>query len=223
MRLSNVTPEEVTAGVLFNDKGNPTKRTIESVVGELVAENGDEAAEVFQQIDLALESYRESATTDIGNIRVSDIDDYKTTIEIGANPVGSCQHYELGQENKGLLSYFDPSVKIVTVQNEKDRLVARAAMRIVDTASGPALLLEPTYNSQASDDIEASILDHAKRKAESMGIGLYATSPEGEKSVVTLSNFRSPALYSDVFQVSSSRNLEDVQGSKNKQKVVRVS
>jgi hypothetical protein len=199
VRLSHVTPAEVTAGVLFNESGRPTRVTIDNSLNQIVERYGTEAMEAFGQLQTVLENFREAATTDIGNITVSDVDDFQTTFEIGANPVGSCQHYELGQQNVGLPGYFEPSVKIITVRNEKNRLVARAIVRLAaDDANQPVMVLEPVYTSQASNDIEDAIKTHAKTKANSMGIQLLREEKGGRKDI-HLPEQRAPVVYSDVF------------------------
>lgn len=199
VRLSKVTPDEVAAGVLFNEKGKPTKSTIEGSLNLIVERYGVEAMEAFGQLATVLGNYRDASTTDIGNITVSDVDDFQTTFEIGANPVGSCQHYELGQYNTGLPGYFEPSVKIISVKNGKGKLVARAVLRLAsDNDNQPVMVLEPTYMSQASDDIEGAILAHAKRKAHNMGIQLYTESRGGRKDIQLCSQ-RAPRIYSDAF------------------------
>ena len=199
VRLSRVGAEEIAAGYLFNEKGRPTKATIEGTLNEVVEQNGVEAIEAFGQLQVMLDSYRNAASTDIGDIVVSDVDDFQTTLEIGANPVGSCQHYELGQFNNGLLGYFEPSVKIVGVRNDKNRLVARSVVRLTSDLEGnAAMVLEPTYMSQASDDIEQAIVSHAKAKAEKMGVQLYVMG-DGGRTDLEIRNHRAPAIYSDIF------------------------
>ncbi len=199
IRLSKITPDEVAAGVLFNEKGRPTKATIDGTLNEIVERYGVEAMEAFGQLDTVLENYRDAATTDIGSVTVGDVDDFQTTFEIGANTVGSCQHYELGQFNVGLPGYFEPSVKIISVKNEKDKLVARAVVRLAsDENNQPVMVLEPVYMSQASNDIEGAIKAHAKTKANHMGIRLFSEGRGGRKNI-QLRNQRAPRIYSDIF------------------------
>jgi hypothetical protein len=199
VRLSKVSPDEVVSGVLFNEKGKPTKVTIEEALGEIVERYGVEALDAFGQLESVLENFRNAATTDIGSITVSDVDDFQTTFEIGANPVGSCQHYELGRFNVGLPGYFEPSVKIISVQNDKGKLVARSVVRLASDGGGqPVMVLEPVYMSQASDDIEGAIKAHAKTKAESMGIQLFVEGKGGRQDI-QIKNQRAPRIYSDVF------------------------
>ena len=200
LRLSRVTPKEVAEGVLYNEKGRPTTSTIEGVLGGLMERYGDEAVETFTQLSEALEQQREAATTDIGRVSIREADDFQTTFEIGANPVGSCQHYEHGQLKRALLGYFEPSVKLVTVRNERDRLVARAVTRLASDEMGmPLLVLEPLYTAQPSDDIAMAVRDHVKAKAAAMGIDVYVKSLEGGNQEATLQNYRAPYIYSDTF------------------------
>ena len=168
---------EVVSGKLHNENGRPTQATIAETLDRLAATDGlRQSSETFDQLRGMLNSYAATTTTDIGRIVVSDVDDYQTTIEIGANPVGSCQHYESGSFNEGLLGYFEPGVKIITVRNDNGGLIARAILRLAfDPDGSPAMVLEPTYTSQASNDIEGAVKDHAKAKAASMGIRLYGS------------------------------------------------
>ncbi len=147
-----------------------------------------------------LNSYAAAATTDIGRITVSDVDDYQTTIEIGANPVGSCQHYQNGLFNQGLLGYFEPGVKIIAVRNDGGGLVARAILRLAfDPTGSPVMVLEPTYISQASNDIEDAVKKHATAKAANMGLVLYNSGSGEAATTVTLPRLIAPYGYSDGF------------------------
>lgn len=199
VKLSRVTTEEIAAGVLFNERGRPTRATIDGVLNEIIQQYGGDALEAFEQLFTMLDNYRSAATTDIGNIRTSDVDDFQTTFEIGASPVGSCQHYELGQFNGGLLGYFEPGVKIITVKNENDKFVARAACRLAwDGEEQPVMVLEPVYMSQASNDIEGAIIAHAKAKADDMGVRLFVRGHGGRRDI-RINGQRAPQLYSDIF------------------------
>lgn len=199
IRLSGITADEVAAGVLFNEKGRPTKVTIQGALHAVIARFGAEALGAFGQLETMLENYRKAATTDMGNIMVCDVDDFQTTFEIGARPGGSCQHYELGQFNVGLPGYFEPGVKIIGVKNENNKLVARAVVRLAFGQNEQAVMvLEPVYMSQASNDIEAAVMAHAKKKADMMGIQLLHTE-KGGRQHAELRNQRAPSLYSDVF------------------------
>ncbi len=199
VRLAGVTGSEVASGKLHNEDGRPTQATISQTLDKLAAIDLGQSSETLSQLREMLDNYAAAATTDIGRIIVSDVDDYQTTIEIGANPVGSCQHYESGSLNQGLLGYFEPGVKIITARNDNGGLIARAILRLAfDPDGSPAMVLEPTYTSQASNDIEGAVKDHAKAKAANMGLQLYS-SGSSEKTTITLPQLSgAPQGYSDL-------------------------
>ena len=198
VRLAGVTGSEVASGKLHNEDGRPTQATIAETLDQLAAIDLGQSSETLVQLREMLDNYAAAATTDIGRIVVSDVDDYQTTIEIGANPVGSCQHYESGSLNQGLLGYFEPGVKIITVRNDNGGLIARAILRLAFGPDGsPAMVLEPTYASQASNDIEGAVKDHATAKAASMGLVLYNS--RSRYADVTLPRLIAPYGYSDSF------------------------
>ena len=210
VRLSRISPKEVAEGVLYNEKGRPTKSTIEASLGDVMRQYGEEAEESFEQLSSALSNYREASTTDIGRVTIEDTDDFQTTFEIGANPVGSCQHYEHGMYKRGLVGYLEPGVKVVTVRNERDKLIARSVARLgTGTEGEPVMILEPLYTAQASDDIREVLLHHAKAKAEAMEMALYVVDEEhGEKNGITTQQHRAPYSYSDVFGGIHTRGTE---------------
>ena len=200
VRLAGVTGSEVASGKLHNEDGRPTQTTIAETLDKLAATDSlSQSSESFDQLRGMLDNYAVAAATDIGRIIVSDVDDYQTTLEIGANPVGSCQHYESGSLSKGLLSYFEPGVKIITVRSDNGGFIARAILRLAfDPDGSPAMILEPIYTSQASNDIESLVKDHAKDKAASMGMRLYSYG-SGEDTPITLPRLSgAPWGYSDL-------------------------
>lgn len=69
--------------------------------------------------------------TDLKGYSVSEAYDYETTIRIGQNPVQSCLHWNGGQYNHCLLSLFDTNKKIFVAKDEKGRIHARAAIRLI--------------------------------------------------------------------------------------------
>ena len=206
VRLLDVTPEEVSSGVLFNEKRNPTKVEISAVVGELLARSGDEGLEALQQLSRMLESFNQNSSNK-ENLIATDTDDFGTTLAIGANPVGSCQHYETGQYRLGLFSYFDPAAKIVTIKGENGAFLSRAVLRLAEGIDKqPVLVLEPTYSSVASGDAANLVTEHAKTKAEKMGVDLYVQDTGSGllsqmvlQQQVSMMATRSPAAYSDLF------------------------
>ena len=198
VRLAGVTGPEVASGKLHNEDGRPTQATISQTLDKLAAVDLGQSSETLSQLREMLDNYAAAATTDIGRIVVSDVDDFQTTFEIGANPVGSCQHYKTGGFNRGLLGYFEPGVKIITARNDSGGLIARAILRLAfDPDGSPAMVLEPTYAAQASNDIEDAVKDHAVAKAASMGLVLYNS--RSRSADMTLPRLIAPYGYSDGF------------------------
>lgn len=228
VRLLNVTADEIRAGVLFNEKGNPTKTQINQVISEVLARAGEEGAEALQQVYQMMESFSETADS-ISDIIVSDTDDFGITLAIGANPVGSCQHYETGQFRTALLSYFDSSTKLMVVKGQNDSFLSRAVLRLAEDNEGvPILVLEPTYSAVGSDDVQEAMIRHAKHKADVMGLQLLVPDT-GEVSVSDIPKIKkasrmgtpAPFSYSDIFGGYKSQG-EEKQKSSNVRKLKPV-
>ena len=122
----------------------------------------------------ALESSPEAGE----KITIRDSSDAKTTFEIGERPVGSCQSYRTGQFRECLMSYFNQNTKIIIVENENGKPIARAVLRLLDSSDGkddefkPCLFLETIYSAVGLDAVSDSIIAHATAKAEQLGIPL---------------------------------------------------
>jgi hypothetical protein len=142
---------------------------------------------------------------------VTDRVDFKTHLRIGEEPVPSCQSYKSsGHYSVGLLSYLaDPSVKIIQVWGENDKIIARAALRLLeDEERKPQLFLERIYSVNNHHKIREAIAGFAKKKAEAIGCHLYTHSREIEKdsaipgtiaeeTELISRNSRSPYVYTD--------------------------
>ena len=198
--LAGVTDEEVVANKLQNEAGRPTQATVDQTIERLAAAaTPGQSADSFDQLQGAVSRYRTVAEA-VGRIEVSDVDEFQTTIEIGANPVGSCQHYQTGSHKQGLLGYFDANAKIIMVRNPGGGQIARAILRLASNQNGdPAMVLERTYSSQASGDIEAAVKAHAKAKANALGLNLYITGMDSPTETITLAKIAGPYAYSDAF------------------------
>lgn len=124
---------------------------------------------------------------------LSDSVDLKTHFFIGEKPVSSCQHYDSrGSFNKGLLSYsVDPAVRIVQIYDEKERIIARAVLRLLETEEGePALLLERMYSVNNHPQVYRNVQTFAARKAAEMGLTLYGQPSELSYAAFDYGNIR---------------------------------
>lgn len=111
-------------------------------------------------------------------LHLTDKVDLETYIFIGEKPVVSCQHYN-GRSglNAGLLSYLaDSNVKIIQMYNESGTIIARSILRLMEDDDGqPQLFMERVYSASPHPKINEAIINLAKLKADSMGVGLYTS------------------------------------------------
>ncbi|WP_121616680.1 hypothetical protein [Virgibacillus halodenitrificans] len=68
--------------------------------------------------------------------------DYETTIRIGENPVRSCLSWDGGSYSRCLLSHFDTNKKILVARDPKDRVSARASLRLTKGSENYIELLQ---------------------------------------------------------------------------------
>ena len=135
---------------------------------------------------------------------VEDTIDPKVTLEIGETPQRTCQHYESGMFNEGLIGYYDPEVKIIIVRNENGGIIGRSIMRLMQDENGDAILfIETIYASVSRPTVRTMIEEHANKKAAEMGIKLRHKLPKyGEQFSVKpvtmiVRKLKMPAVYSD--------------------------
>jgi folate-dependent phosphoribosylglycinamide formyltransferase PurN len=104
------------------------------------------------------------------------------------------------------LSYvLDPNVKIIQVEDDKGRFLARAVLRLLEDESGrPQLFIERIYSSSEHEAIYDSLYEFAQRKAEAMGVRLYSHTLENdfeiedaEPEVLESRGSRTGFVYSD--------------------------
>ncbi|GEM_PF-1802087 len=130
---------------------------------------------------------------------ITDRVDFETYIRIGEKPVSSCQHYDSGSYNRGLLSYLiDPNLKIIQVYDVNEKIIARAILRLVNTREGnPSLFAERIYSANSHPKIYEAIANYVEKKSQAMGIpyALSEKSPVSEQLFQTGS--RSPFVYTD--------------------------
>lgn len=130
-------------------------------------------------------------------LRVTDKVDLPIYTMIGEKPVATCQNYNSeASYNKGLLSYLtDPNVKIIQVYNEKDKIIARSVMRLMENKEGkPEIFIERIYSASSHQKIYEVVKNFAEQKAGKMGVNFFNKNPEGR---LYSKGSRSPYVYSD--------------------------
>lgn len=132
-------------------------------------------------------------------LSITDKVDVKTAILIGEKPVPSCQHYAGSSLNTGLLSYLaDPSLKIIQVQDDEGRIIARSILRIMeDDTRTPQLFMERVYSVNPHHKIHDLVQKFAQDKANTMGVTLFSQKGEKEPKSLHSSKSRSPYVYTD--------------------------
>ncbi len=176
LRLGMVTTEEIASGYFLKQGKRVDKISV--VLKSMRVQVDGDGQDVLERVG-SLIAELGSARGGKQNIFCHDTGDARVTLEIGSEPVPSCQNYADGMYNKCLLGYFDPASKIITTRNEKGTLVARSIFRLLSLQDGtPALHLERVYSTSASDAIRRILLEHAMKKAEEMNMPLYVSDTE---------------------------------------------
>lgn len=177
IRLLTLRPQEVTVGRLLEGEDLQKEgKKLMQVFAELQSSIPQEGQFVLERIRGILENFH-SQTDEKQNLLCTDSSDPKVTLEIGENPVASCQSYVLGSENACLLGYTDANSKILVLRNERGNIVARSIFRLLSTEDGnPGLLIERIYSSVAGQGVTRALYTHALRKAQEIGIPLFVSS-----------------------------------------------
>lgn len=173
--------------------GTANAKTTHASLRKLQALLPEQDKFVVSQLAQAMEaSSLETLSTD-------DNANAQTWIEIGEKPVRSCQHYDGGSYNAGLVGYTEPNVRIVVARNEKNSIVGRSILRLMATSEGqPALMLEPIYAAAAPAQVTHAIQTHARKIAALLGTSIFTQVEAGkETEQLHTSGLRAPATYSD--------------------------
>ncbi|RMG41213.1 MAG: hypothetical protein D6719_08945 [Candidatus Dadabacteria bacterium] len=240
-QLLELSADEISLGYLLHND-DTTKKTIElkQVLDSFEEMLPSESKFLAQRIRTLLSEFY-SQTSEPEELSCSDEDGPGVTIEIGAVPVGSCQHYSHGSYNSALLGYFEPNTKILVLRNAQGTPVARAIFRLLTTDQGePALQLERIYSSTGSSAVQRIMVTHAQKKAEAMGVELFShepditaeqaggksieNAPEGyawtpTKRILFSERSRAPVVYVDAADGSANRGRYRISGL---QKLVRT-
>lgn len=171
-RLINIKPNEVAAGYFLEGKDSKQRGdSIAKVLDELRGSSAEDNGFIYDQLDNMLNSLK--STSEKQNLTAADSSDPKVWIEIGEEPVASCQSYNSGSHNDCLIGYTDPNTKILVLRNQKGKIIARSIFRLLETSDGnSALHIERVYSSSTSKGVLRSMFARAYQKAEEMGLPL---------------------------------------------------
>lgn len=144
------------------------------------------------------------AFSSVDGFEVSLTDHYWDLLLIGSDVNGSCMRVNGQPEHNQCLTGYMLNGKdfpIVVRKPGSQRIVARRFLRIeIDKErQKPALFLERLYSNYSADEIDAGIIEMAKRVADHLQLPLYTKSLEGKETDVTLLSLDSAAsnCYSD--------------------------
>ena len=171
-KVGDLKPEEIQSRSVIDEKGAKTQ-SVDNLLDRIKKLMSKRELDQKTQLSVTnigqiIDSYT-SLNEGVKNLSVEDTIDLQTTLEIGANPVGTCQNYATGVYRECLLGYTDPNTKIIVVR-EEGRIIARSIFRLLeDTKGDPALHVETIYSQSPSPIITDLILSFADQKAADMG------------------------------------------------------
>ena len=208
IRLANISPEEVAEGAFLKGEGSDGTAKVQDKILDVLEDMADNLPEGLRFIAdssiVFMRGYGDS-TTHVEELTVEDTIDPKVTLEIGATPQNTCQHYDTGMYNQGLIGYFGPEVKILIVRNSSGGIVSRSITRLMQDDNGqPVLYAEPIYSAISGHQVTAMLNDHIKQKAEAMGVEVRGSLGDGKSKPkeLTVRKLKMPATYSDGAGVS---------------------
>lgn len=202
--LYTLTDDEIINGGKLASNGQKAT-SIDNILEKVLKlskqrELGEGARLAIVQIGSIFNSFNEQTEED-KDLSIVDTIDLKTTIEVGAKPVGSCQHFATGMFRSALLGYTDPNTKIITIR-DGETIIARSVLRLLEDEDGkPALHVERIYSQSPSHKITEGIYELAFEKAKTIGVPVYIsrTSSTADDQSQTDSQFRyaeSPVILS---------------------------
>ncbi len=205
VRLCMLSTEEISSGYIID--GDKKTQRISTMLDGLKKIIGAEGMFVIGRVEDTIANFKSSGA-EKQNIIAVDSSDPKIMLEIGGNPVESCQHYQSGSENDCLLGYSEANTKIIVVKNEKGVIIARSILRLLEDHEGkPELQMEQIYSTSASQGVNKAILEHATRKATALNVPLRAAKsdiPEDvgfkgaeHKAIIYSKGARAPKVYVD--------------------------
>lgn len=117
--------------------------------------------------DKAKSEWKHNRSLTAKGFTIQEAYDYETTIRIGENPVRSCLHWDNGMYSRCLLSHFDTNKKIMIAKDSKDRIAARASLRLTKGLDKYIEVKnEFKANSLSFKDIDGEEINAETRKEE---------------------------------------------------------
>ena len=207
IRVANISKEEVASGALLTEPDKNGVRKIQQQLDDVISMLTKALPPAIAFIPQSVKQILTDHLTQNGKIELFEVEDTidpKVTLEIGETPQRTCQHYESGMFNEGLIGYYDPEVKIIIVRNENGGIIGRSIMRLMQDENGDAILfIETIYFSVSSPTVRTMIEEHASKKAAEMGIELISNLPEfgsrlsDKPRTMIVRKLKMPAVYSD--------------------------
>lgn len=175
-KLINLTKEEAISGklnVAGKAHGEVPFETIFKYLEKIFREYPEFINDIGK-LHATIEKVAEVGKSAREKFTATDETDFITSMEIGAKPVSSCQHYAGGELNKSLPSNAsDPNTKIFLLKSEAGTLVARSIARLLERDDGaPVLFVESIYSANPSPEVKNILIQFAKEKAKTMGVPL---------------------------------------------------
>jgi len=228
-KLAHISSQELeTQSLDVKSKNIPLKKAFE-VISEVFGKDAfvHDVERIKNTVYNARESMFGGERLSKSQLTMTDKVDADIYFRIGEEPVESCQHFDGGSYNVGIMSYaIDPAVKVIQIYDEQDTLITRSIMRLLNDENGnPAIFLERVYSTNLHEKIDKAVVNLATDKARAMGVGLYSrevavVSEEdfGEEGYANLKSngSRTPWIYTDAaggsardgqFEVTSARRI----------------
>lgn len=173
-KLIDLSAAEIASGFFINEgkEGKNRGLSISATISELKSTSDPDNRFIYETIETMIANAA-SLTGEKEDLVAVDSSDPRIWMEIGENPVASCQNYNEGSMNECLLGYTNPNTKILALYRG-GKLVARSILRLGSFGRGePALHVERIYTAYPGEGITRAIYSRAKRKAEEMGVPVF--------------------------------------------------
>lgn len=201
------------ARTLSDAEINQVREKQKSLAALLQASGFNESADDLVRMNQALLSRFSEAKI---KATVVETDDFTTLMEIGEEPVRSCQSYLNGAYNECLLAYvIDANKRAIVIKGEDGRVVGRAIIKLfpaeISGEKRNVLIVEPLYASINNPDFVRAVVDYAARKAKSIEAvtvfsSRYGVSVEQKQVKINAPPSNNAGEYSDTYGRKSSAN-----------------
>lgn len=203
-KIKNADTAEIANGQILNANGNLVSKKVVDVLEFFVdsVEKNSYSESAVRALRERLVLYRDFLEKKKGVQVLNFTDDFESVLKVGAVPVSTCFNYENGEDIEKLAGFFEPSVKLITVENGKGNVTARVVLRLVEVydynkkKKVPILVLEEIYGDT---DIKPVIIEYSKGLAERMSIKVYSDLSKYDSRRVEVMKQRGISGKSDVF------------------------